>query len=94
MNTPETQSGSSLQRMVRPCGCKYQKEKAWGYRIFRFIGGRKWWKPMAEAKTADGAKQLAAGLKTVLIVCCGCGADIVREYRPNTELSDRRANNP
>jgi hypothetical protein len=75
--------GDYVQRRVRHCGCQYQKEKSWGYRIFKWVGGRKSWKPMITAASPGMAEILADDYKQVLIVCLGCGADMVREYVPN-----------
>ena len=84
--------GDYVQRRVRHCGCKYQKERSWGYRIFKWVGGRKSWKPMITAASPGMAEILADDYKQVLIVCLGCGADMVREYVPNAgaDLQPRR----
>jgi hypothetical protein len=41
------------------------------------------WKDVMDATTPDIAVNHAVGLSRVLILCLGCGADILREYGPN-----------
>lgn len=72
-----------VRRVVRACKCEYQKEKKWGYGCFKWIGGRKSWKRIRSAMMPDMTELLCRPYKTVLVVCLGCGSDIVREYRPN-----------
>jgi hypothetical protein len=83
MNTTETQSRHSVQRQVRRCHCEYQKQKAWGYNLQKWVGGRKSWKEIGNATHPEDVEKYAQRFDTVLIRCNGCGADIVREYPPN-----------
>ena len=62
------------KRTVRRCECKYQAEKAWGYNVQQWVGGRRSWKDKGNAKTPEATEQLAGKFKTVLIRCNGCGA--------------------
>jgi hypothetical protein len=63
-----------------------QKVDQWGYRIFKRTGtGKAWkWKGMITASTHQMAEVLAQPYKTVLIVCQGCGNELLREY-PETK---------
>ena len=75
-------SGGKGLRIVRRCHCNYQAEKAWGYDLCEWVGGRKSWKNHGSATNPEDVVKYAAkkGLKTILIRCNGCGADVFREY--------------
>lgn len=87
MNSPETQSRHSVQRLVRPCRCEFQKKSDWGYILFEWVGEPKYWRPYARHRRLPlaEAEKRARQYKHVLISCGGCGADIVREYGPNDQ---------
>ena len=85
--------GGCQQRFVRRCHCRYQAEKPWGYDLCEWVGGRKSWKNHGSAthpedivKYADDKK-----LKTILVRCNGCGADVHREYPANNAISNSHA---
>jgi hypothetical protein len=77
--------GGCQQRFVRRCRCRYQAERAWGYDLCEWIGGRKSWKNHGKATHPEDVVKYASdkGLKTILIRCNGCGADVLREYPAN-----------
>lgn len=65
---------------TRECTCTYQKERTWGYALYRWQDGRTPWKPLATILTAADAARFAAhkSLPHILIKCNGCGDDIIR----------------
>lgn len=65
---------------MTPCNCRYMKAKNWGYHIAVFIGGRRYWRAVGNAKNLDEVREIIAPIATVLVRCNGCGSDILREY--------------
>jgi hypothetical protein len=57
------------------------------------VGGRKSWTGLGSATHIEDAVKYAAEKKlpTILIKCNGCGAEMLREYPANTEVSQREA---
>jgi hypothetical protein len=82
MKTPENSDAKAIdvQRFVRPCRCKYQAEKSWGYDLCEWVGGKESWKNHGSATHLEDVERYARKLKRVLIRCNGCGADVLREY--------------
>ncbi len=76
-----------VPRIVRRCHCRQQTEKAWGYDLCEWVGGRKSWKNHGKATHPEDVVKYAAdkGLKTILIRCNGCGSDVLREYPANVQ---------
>lgn len=74
------QGKAEPSRDFAPCRCDYQKKNPPGYSVFRWRGGREPWKWVEKAPTPERAKELAKGWGRVLIVCDGCGSEMVREY--------------
>ena len=85
----------SLPRFVRRCWCKAQSEKALGYDLCEWVGGRKSWKNHGGATYPEDIVKYASDkrLKTILVRCNGCGADVLREY-PANDLNSATATRP
>lgn len=81
MNTPPK------PRHIRRCHCKYQQEKAWGYNLQKWVGGRKSWQLIGNATHPEDVEKYARQFEAVLIRCNGCGDDIVREYPKKPALA-------
>ena len=77
---PAAITNSAIRRTARPCRCHYQEDRDWCYRLFQWNTMLGKWSKVVDATTPDVAVNHAAGLPRVLIVCLGCGADVLREY--------------
>lgn len=67
-------------RIAKPCNCEYQKiEKPWGYQVFSWNKGQLKWHRRSIRATPDDAIKAARRIKRVLLVCRGCGSELIRE---------------
>jgi hypothetical protein len=87
LKQPASRAAVLLHPLVRPCGCKYQKEKPWGYQAFRWWKNR--WSPVGHSSSPEIAIDIADKYKCILVVCRGCGNRIYCD-RQNGQSSGTR----
>lgn len=77
---------STTNISLRPCRCRYQQEKDWGYETMEWRGG--WVSIAAGVNLGDAAVAAARCKRGVLVRCLGCGAELLRQMEPKAERKD------
>lgn len=70
---------NTFTRTLEKCDCHYQKERNWGYHLFKWTGGKNPWKSLQTENTPAAASKKAEKMEHVLIRCNGCGKELVRD---------------
>ena len=76
---PNDAEGVAIQRIVRRCSCKYQKEKDWGYHLWEWVGGKKSWQAHGHTSDPQDTLKFAENhnMKKIMVKCMGCGNTII-----------------
>lgn len=68
-----------MNRHFQRCRCKYQLEHPWGYSVF-IRDEKTYWRGAHIEPSPSEACRSSEPYTVVLIICRGCGQEMIREY--------------